>query len=67
MPTAYAATAAVIETSSQPRVGVVPLRLGAEPPHGAREEPEPAEEAEHAGLEQRPEPLVVEDVRCSRS
>ena len=27
------------------------------------EEPEPAEEADASGLEQRPEPLVVEDVR----
>ena len=40
----------------------VSLGLGAESPHRAREEPEPAEEAENAGLEQRPEPLIVQDV-----
>ena len=62
MPTANAATLAAIETSSQPRSESSSLRLLAEPPHDAREEPEPAEEAERAGLEQRPEPLVVEDV-----
>ena len=63
MPTANAATLAAIDDEQPASVGVVLLRLRAEPAHDADEEPEPAEEADRAGLEQRPEPLVVEDVR----
>ena len=62
MPTANAATLAAIETSSQPRSESSSFASLPNRAHDAREEPEPAEEAERADLEQCSEPLVVEDV-----
>ena len=43
-------------------VGVVAFRFTPEPPDRASEEPKPTDEPDHPDLEQRPEPLVVDDV-----
>ena len=63
IPTAYAAIAAAIAARSHPRSDSSRFASRAEPPDGPDEEPEPAEESDDARSDQRPEPLVVEDVR----